>query len=95
METVKELNDKENITVVHITHHMDEAALADRVIVMEEGKIVMEGTPQKIFSHVEKLRELGLDVPIATELAHDLNREGYEIPKDITTVEELVNHICP
>ncbi|WP_353893461.1 energy-coupling factor transporter ATPase [Proteinivorax hydrogeniformans] len=95
MQTVKNLNKNEKITVLHITHHMDEAALADRVIVMENGNIVMEGKPREIFSQVDKLRNLSLDVPIATELAYDLNKEGYAVPNDITTIDELVNYLCP
>ncbi|WP_350343840.1 energy-coupling factor transporter ATPase [Proteinivorax tanatarense] len=94
METVKELNEKEKITVVHITHHMDEAALADRVIVMENGSVVMQGKPREVFKQVEKLRGLGLDVPLATEIAYDLNKEGYHLPDDITTIDELVNYLC-
>ncbi|SES89229.1 energy-coupling factor transporter ATPase [Anaerobranca gottschalkii] len=95
METISRLNKEQGITIVHITHHMEEAALADRVIVMENGEIVMEGTPKEIFKDVEKLRELGLDVPVVTELVYDLNKEGYNIPKDIITVEELVKYLCP
>lgn len=95
METINRLNKEQGITIVHITHHMEEAALADRVIVMESGEIVMEGTPKEIFKEVERLRELGLDVPVVTELVYDLNKEGYNIPRDIITVEELVNFLCP
>lgn len=94
METIHRLNKEEGITVVHITHHMDEAARADRVIVMEGGAIVMEGTPKEIFKQVDSLRELGLDVPVVTELVYDLNKEGYNIPDDIITLEELVNFLC-
>lgn len=95
METIHRLNKEQGITVVHITHHMDEAARADRVIVMEGGAIVMEGTPKEIFKEVDSLRELGLDVPVVTELVYDLNKEGYNIPDDIITLEELVNFLCP
>lgn len=94
METIHKLNKEQGKTVVHITHHMEEAALADRVVVMEEGSIVMQGTPKEIFKEVEKLRKLGLDVPVVTELVYDLNKEGYNIPGDIVSVDELVNYLC-
>ncbi len=95
METIHRLNKEQGITVVHITHHMEEAALADRVIVMEAGSIVMEGTPKEVFKQVDKLRSLGLDVPVVTELIYDLNKEGYNIPEDIVTLDELVKYLCP
>ena len=69
---------------------MDEAVQGDRVIVMEKGNIVLEGTPREVFSYVEKIKELGLDVPQVTELAYKLKKEGFEIPTDILTIEELV-----
>ncbi|EOD01021.1 energy-coupling factor transporter ATPase [Caldisalinibacter kiritimatiensis] len=93
MNTIKKLNEEENKTIVHITHYMDEAVEADRIIVMEQGEIVLEGTPREVFSEVEKIKELGLDVPQVTELAYKLRKEGYQIPKDILTVEELVSVI--
>lgn len=95
MDTIHRLNKDQGITVVHITHHMEEAAHAHRVIVMEGGAIVMEGAPKEIFKQVDALRELGLDVPVVTELIYDLNKEGYNIPDDIITIEELVNYLCP
>ena len=94
IETVMELNKKENVTVILITHYMDEAVLADKVFVMDKGKIVMEGGPREIFSKVEKLKELRLDVPQATELAYKLYKQGVPIPKGILTSEELVEAIC-
>lgn len=90
METVRKLNKEQKKTIVHITHYMEEAVEADRIIVMEEGQIVMEGTPRQVFSQVDKMKELGLDVPQVTELAHELRKEGIDIPEDILTVEELV-----
>jgi len=90
MNTIKKLNKEENKTIVHITHYMDEAVEADRIIVMEEGEIVMEGTPKEVFSQVEKVKSLGLDVPQVTELAYKLRSEGVNVPQDILTVEELV-----
>ncbi|WP_069650764.1 energy-coupling factor transporter ATPase [Caloranaerobacter ferrireducens] len=91
MSTIKRLNKNEKKTIIHITHYMDEAVLADRIIIMEEGQIIMEGTPKEIFSQVEKLKSMGLDVPQVTELAYKLRKEGIDIPADILTVEELVS----
>lgn len=90
INTIKKLNKIEKKTIVHITHYMDEAVEADRVLVMEQGEIVMEGTPREIFSQVEKVKRLGLDVPQVTELAYELRKEGINIPGQILTVEELV-----
>jgi energy-coupling factor transport system ATP-binding protein len=90
MNTIKKLNKEENKTIVLITHYMDEAVEADRIIVMEEGQIVMEGTPRQVFSQVDKVKGVGLDVPQVTELAYELRKEGVDVPSDILTVEELV-----
>ncbi len=90
MKTIKKLNEVENKTIVHITHYMDEAVEADRILVMEEGQIILEGTPKEIFSQVEKVKELGLDVPQVTELAYELRKEGIDVPKDILAIDELV-----
>lgn len=94
IKTIKRLNKEENMTIVHITHYMDEIVDADRVIVMENGKIVMEGTPRIIFSQIEKLKKLRLDVPQITELAFELNKEGILLDRDILTVDEMVNKLC-
>lgn len=94
LSTVRRLNKQEGITVIHITHYMDEAVGADRVIVMEAGRIVLSGTPREVFAQVDRLKELGLDVPQATELAHQLRQRGFDIPPDVLTVEELVDHLC-
>lgn len=94
LKTIKKLNREENMTIIHITHFMEEAVDADRIIVMEEGKIILEGTPREVFSEVSKLKELGLDVPQVTELAHELIKEGVNIPKDILTVDEMVMYLC-
>ncbi|HSH36368.1 energy-coupling factor transporter ATPase [Schnuerera sp.] len=91
IKTIKKLNKEEEKTIVHITHFMDEAVEADRIMVMEQGEIVMEGRPREIFSQVEKIKELGLDVPQVTELAYELKKEGIKVPIDILTIEELVN----
>lgn len=91
ISTLRKLNSKEKKTIIHITHHMDEAVEADRIIVMEKGRIVMEGAPKDIFCQVDKVKELGLDVPQVTELAYELRKEGFCVPCDVLTVEELVN----
>ena len=90
METVKRLNKEENKTIVLITHYMEEAVEADRIIVMENGNIVMEGTPKEIFSQVDKVKELGLDVPQVTELVYELRKDGVDLKADILSIEELV-----
>ena len=91
METIKKLNKEKGRTIILITHFMDEAVEADRVMVLNEGEAVMLGTPKEIFSQVEKLKILGLDVPQVTELVFELNKEGYAFSDDILSVEELVN----
>ena len=94
LRAVKELNEKKNITVVLITHYMEEVIHADRVFVMDHGKVVMEGTPREIFSQVEKLKSYRLDVPHVTLLAHELKQAGLSLPDGILTKEELVNALC-
>ena len=95
MDTIMRLNKEEGITIVHITHFMDEAVHCDRVIVMEEGAKLLEGPPKMVFSKVEQLQGMGLDVPQVTLLAHQLREQGIDIPDDIITVEELVEVLCP
>ncbi len=94
INTIKKLNKEENITIVHITHFMEEAVDADRVIVMENGQIVLEGKPKEVFSKVEQLKELGLDVPQITDLTNELIKEGIDLPQDILTVDEMVMRLC-
>lgn len=94
MNTIKRLNKEYNITVLHITHFMEEAVEADRVIVMEKGKLALEGTPRKVFSNVTRLKEIGLDVPYMTELAHLLKEDGLDIRDNILTVDEMVGELC-
>ncbi len=91
--TIKELNEKENVTVILITHHMDEVIYADKVFVMEKGHVVMEGTPREIFSRVEDIKRYRLDVPQVTELAYELKEAGLNLPKGILTVEEFMKAI--
>ena len=93
MRTVHRLNRECGITVAAITHYMEEAATADRVIVMSEGKIVMEGTPKEVFSQVDKLRELHLDVPQSTELCHEMTRAGMPMPDDVIDVESCAEEL--
>jgi len=94
LETIKEINKKYGITIILITHYMDEAAQADRIIVMDDGNIKMEGTPREIFPQVERMKEIGLDVPQVTELAYELRKEGINISEKILNVDEMVNEIC-
>jgi energy-coupling factor transport system ATP-binding protein len=94
LDTVSLLN-KEGITVVYITHFMEEAVSAHRVVVMEQGRIVMQGTPAEIFSQVDKLKAMGLDVPAAAEVAACLRSKGLELAKDIISDEQLVVALCP
>ena len=95
MDTIKKLNKTERITIIHITHFMEEAVDADRVYVMESGKVVLQGKPKEVFKQVERIKQLGLDVPQITELAYRLNKEGFDITPDILTVEEMVDVLCP
>ena len=95
IKTVLELNKKENITVILITHYMEEVVESDRVIVMDEGKIVMDGAPKDVFSHVEELKKLRLDVPSTTELAYELKQSGIDLPYGILTLDELVDNLLP
>lgn len=94
VETIKRLNKEEHMTIVHITHYMDEAVDADRVIVMENGTKLLEGTPSQVFSNVEQLQQMGLDVPQVTLLAHELRKEGLDVPADTLTVEDMENALC-
>lgn len=94
MNVIEKLNKEENITVLHITHYMEEAVQADRVIVMDKGRKVLEGTPKEVFRNVKMLKEIGLDVPYMTELATSLREEGIEINDDILTVDEMVVKLC-
>ena len=94
ISTIKSINKNNKITIVLITHYMDEAAQADRIIVMDNGKKTMEGTPREIFSQVEKIKKIGLDVPQVTELAYELNKEGVNISTDILNIDEMVSELC-
>ena len=93
IRTLHELNQKENVTVLLITHYMDEVIHADKVIVMDDGKIVMQGTPREVFSNVEELKKHRLDVPQVTELAWELKKAGMPLPDGILTIEEFTQAI--
>jgi len=93
IRAARALNDVEKITVILITHYMEEVINADRVIVMDKGKVVMQGTPREVFSKVEELKELRLDVPNVTLLAYELKKNGINIPDGILTIDELVKAI--
>lgn len=94
METIERLNREEGITMILITHYMDEAVRADKVFVIDDGDLVMQGTPKEIFSQVDKLKSYGLDVPQVTEVTDLLRKEGIDLPADILTIEEMVGAIC-
>ena len=95
MDTIHELNRSEGITIVLITHFMEEAVTADHVLVVDRTKLQMQGTAREVFSQADKLTAMGLDVPVAADLAHGLRKKGYEIPGDCMTDEELGEALCP
>ena len=99
LATVRKLNREKGMTVVWITHFMEEAAVADRLVVMNDGSVAMEGTPRQVFSRVEEIKALGLDVPPMAELAQTLRDKGLPLPEGILTVSDMVkelkNVLCP
>lgn len=99
LKTVRRLNRERKMTVLWITHFMEEAAVADRVVVLDKGEVAMDGTPQEVFSRVEEIKALGLDVPPMAELAMQLNAEGMSLPTGILTVSDMVKELkkalCP
>ncbi|MCD3245961.1 energy-coupling factor transporter ATPase [Clostridium botulinum C] len=94
VNTIKDINSRYGITIVLITHYMEEAVEADRIVVMDKGNVVMEGTPKQIFSNVSVMKNIGLDVPQMTELAYELKKSGVNIASDILTINEMVNALC-
>ena len=94
LRSIQELRKREHITVILITHYMEEVVDADKVIVMDHGHIVMQGTPREVFSQVDELKKYRLDVPQVTLLADELRKRGLDIPKGILRKEELVNALC-
>ena len=93
LKTIKMLNEQFGITVIFITHYMDEAVKADRVIVMDDGKIILDGKPREVFTEIDTLKAVGLDVPEATELSSMLSGSGIELEKDILDTDELFEAI--
>lgn len=94
MKTIRQLNEEYGITIVHITHFMEEAVQGDRIVVMEEGKVIIDDTPKNVFKQVDLLHSIGLDVPQVTELAHELRLEGIKLPEGILNIEEMVEELC-
>ena len=94
LSTIRRLNREKGITVVWITHYMEEAAQADRVVVMNHGQVALTGTPREVFEQTESLREMHLDVPHMTDLAQDLRAEGMPLPTGILTVDEMTEEVC-
>lgn len=94
INSIKDLNKNHGITVILITHYMDEAAEADRVIVMDKGKAIIEGIPRDVFSHVETMKKIGLDVPQVTEICYELRKAGIDINTKILNVNEMVSALC-
>ncbi len=90
MKTIRHLNHDMRITILFITHYMDEAVQADRVLVIDEGRVIMDGRPREVFANVQMLKSVGLDVPQATELCHELRGEGLDLPRDVLNVEECI-----
>ena len=94
LKHINDLNKNHGITVILITHYMDEAAQADRIIVMDKGKAIIEGIPRDVFSNVETIKEIGLDVPQVTELCYELKKDGINIDTKILNVDEMVSELC-
>ena len=95
IEVIRELNQREGVTVILITHYMEEVTYADHVYVMDAGQVVMEGTPREIFAQAERLKELRLSVPQVTELAYELKKAGADLPDGVLTIDELVDALAP
>ena len=94
ISTIEQLNREKGITVILITHHMSEAIRAERVIVMDQGKILLDGTPKEVFVHAERLKGAGLDVPVTTQIISQLNRSGARLPLDALSIEECAQTLC-
>lgn len=94
LTTVQRLNKEQGITIVYITHYMTEALAADRVVVMEQGRVRFQGTPREVFSRVQELEQLGLEAPLAAKVASELRASGVKLPQDIITDEELAQALC-
>lgn len=88
MSTIKQLNEEMGVTVVLITHYMDEAAQCGRIVVMDDGKVILNGTPREVFKNVELLKKRGLDIPQVTELCYELRKAGCKLPECVLTEDE-------
>ncbi len=93
MNIIKKLH-REGITIILITHFMDEAAKAERVIIMDDGKVKLDGSPEDVFSRFDEIKSLGLDVPLAAELGHRLRCKGIDVPKEVIDIEKMVDYLC-
>lgn len=93
MNIIRKLSD-DGITVILITHFMDEAVQADRIVIMDKGKVFLDGTPEQVFSNVGRIRAINLDLPLAVEIAENLRSRGVDVPRDIITNERLADYIC-
>ncbi len=93
VSVIKSLNRNENITVIHITHHMDEAIMAKRVIVIDDGRVKLDGKPEEVFSNVDEIKKLGLDVPQITELFYELKKCGYNLPLNVSDIDSAIGYI--
>lgn len=94
INTIIDLNKNSHITIILITHYMEEAINADRIVVMDKGKIIKTGIPREVFKDVKTMKEIGLDVPQMTELAYELKKSGINVKDDILTIDEMVNELC-
>ena len=94
LKTIKDINKNFGITIILITHYMDEAAQGDRIVVIDQGKVCLEGTSKEVFSKVETMKSIGLDVPQVTELAYELQKEGIDLTTEILNIEEMVDKLC-
>ncbi len=94
INTIMDLNKNNGMTIVYITHFMEEAVAADKIYVMDSGKVIVEGKPREVFQNEEVMKNLGLDVPQMTELAYELNKSGVNIKSDILTIDEMVRELC-
>jgi energy-coupling factor transport system ATP-binding protein len=94
LRTIEDLNKNANMTIILITHYMEEAIDADRIMVIDNGKVIIEGTPRKVFKEVTTMKKIGLDVPQMTELSYELRKDGIDIKDDILSIDEMVNELC-
>jgi energy-coupling factor transport system ATP-binding protein len=94
LRTIEDLNKNNNMTIILITHYMEEAINADRVMVIDNGKAIIEGSPRRVFKEVATMKKIGLDVPQMTELAYELRQSGINVKDDILSIDEMVNALC-